>query len=174
MLFQSQTSHGILALMSTIMAHFKADNVESSRKSEELFLQILSILIDKKQQTGIPSVPTPLTEAPGWENTDYVAAAKEYIEGNYQFNISADSVAKYIGLERSHFSRMFSRESGGNLRDYLIKTRMDQACRLLETTNFTVQAVAKSVGYENYAPFARRFKSYTGVSAGEWRSRRIF
>lgn len=151
------------------MNHFKSGDKESSRRCEEKFIQILSLLID---QASTPA--SLLNTAQYFEETqnkrpDYVEAAKEYIHQNYQHNISAGIIAEYIGLDRSYFSRLFSRKAGITLREYLIDHRMKQACQLLKETDFTVQAIAASVGYTDYAVFSRRFKSQKGLSAGEWR-----
>lgn len=155
--------------MSQIMNHFKYGDQESSGRCEKKFLQMLSILID---QASTPDSLLHTEQSTGdtqKKKPDYVEAAKEYIHQNYQHNINARIIAEYIGLDRSYFSRLFSRKVGINLREYLIEYRMKKACQLLKETDFTVQAIAASVGYNDYAVFSRRFKSLKGVSAGEWR-----
>lgn len=155
--------------MMQIMNHFKSGDQESSGRCEEKFLQILSILINKASTPVSLFQTSQSSEEAQKKKPDYVEAAKEYIHQNYQHNITVGIIAEYIGLDRSYFSRLFSRNAGISLREYLIDYRMKQACQLLKETDFTVQAIAASVGYTNYAVFSRRFKSHKGLSAGEWR-----
>ncbi|MBF9016833.1 MULTISPECIES: AraC family transcriptional regulator [unclassified Oceanispirochaeta] len=168
-IFRSSPSDETLSLMIKIMNHFKNGDRESSGRCEEKFLQILSTLINKASTPGSLFQTSQSSEDTQKKKPDYVEAAREYIHQNYQHNITAGIIAEYIGLDRSYFSRLFSRKAGISLRDYLIEYRMKQACRLLKETDFTVQAIAASVGYTNYAVFSRRFKSLKGLSAGEWR-----
>lgn len=97
---------------------------------------------------------------------DLVQEACAFIDQNFQREIDVGDVIRHIGVDRSHFSRVFRHRVGKSIQDYLIETRMKRARRLLEETSLPVRAVAASVGYGTYGSFARRFCRYFGESAG--------
>jgi AraC-like DNA-binding protein len=93
-----------------------------------------------------------------------VAEAETFVLQNYQRDITVHDVIRHIGVDRSHFGRVFRRETGRSIRDFLIETRMERAHRMIEETDLAVRAVAASVGYRNYASFERRFHSWFGYA----------
>ena len=57
-----------------------------------------------------------------------------------------------------------------NLREYINKIRIDEAKRLLLTTNLAVSEVAGMVGYDNISYFSTVFRKHTGMSPVDWRT----
>lgn len=53
--------------------------------------------------------------------------------------------------------------------EYLFIQRMERAKMLLEQTDLKIYEIANEVGYTEIDWFYKRFKSYTGVSANEYR-----
>jgi len=100
---------------------------------------------------------------------DLVQEARAFIDQNFQREIDVADVISHIGVDRSHFSRVFRTHVGTSIQDYLIQTRMERARRLLQETSLPVRAVAASVGYRTYGSFSRRFHRYFGETAGSIR-----
>lgn len=97
----------------------------------------------------------------------HVLDAKEYIRTRYALISSVDEVARYLGLSRAYLRNIFTLFEGISPRDYLIKTRFERACRLLEN-NVPVKVTAYSVGYDDQMQFSRLFKKHFGVSPTEY------
>ncbi|SFJ04617.1 AraC family transcriptional regulator, arabinose operon regulatory protein [Paenibacillus sp. UNC496MF] len=95
---------------------------------------------------------------------DYVGKALQFVETHYQSPISIKNIADYVGLERTYFTKQFTKATGESPQQYLIKYRIDQAQRLLSTTAMTVGQVGKSVGIPELAYFSRLFKKVVGVA----------
>lgn len=57
-----------------------------------------------------------------------------------------------------------------NLREYINTIRIEEAKRLLLTTNHSVSDVAGMVGYDNISYFSTVFRKYAGMSPIDWRS----
>jgi YesN/AraC family two-component response regulator len=55
--------------------------------------------------------------------------------------------------------------------EYLLKQRMEKVKALLESTDLKVYEIANEVGYSEMDWFYKKFKSYTGVSANEYRKK---
>lgn len=165
-LIDTEPADGILPIFQDIWRIFENSRNERSGRDEELFLKILSIMITKvRTKDQQPDNEVDYSRDDG--NPDYIEAAKDFIEKNFQHQINCQKIAAYTGLERSYLSRMFSSREGMTLKGYLTEIRMKEAMRLLKETDFTITAVAKSVGFREYKGFARNFRARYGCSAGE-------
>ena len=103
------------------------------------------------------------------ETPDYCAEVRRFIETNYQRKISVKDIAESIGLERSYLSTLFAQGTGSSIKRSLIEYRIGKARELLRSTAWTVQEIAASVGYDEYATFEKRFRLETGQSPTEFR-----
>ncbi|MHB1483750.1 MAG: AraC family transcriptional regulator [Saccharofermentanales bacterium] len=99
----------------------------------------------------------------------YVYSAKSYIAYNFSNNISVSSIAKMLSLNRSHFSRVFKSVEGISPCDYIIKYRVNNACKLLRETSLTLSEISNACGFESYVCFYKAFNKYTGKHPKEFR-----
>lgn len=135
-------------------------SVNSMDKREELIQfalrRISEIITDIKNNLG------------GSENM-VIVKAKEYINSNYNLDISLDDVAGHVFLSPAYFSRIFKRRCNENFTEYLLKVRMQNAMELLRNTQLKVYDIANAVGYKTLKYFYRLFKQYTGLTPTEFR-----
>ncbi|WP_308638375.1 response regulator transcription factor [Paenibacillus silvisoli] len=103
------------------------------------------------------------------ESDGLVQKSIHFIKENVEEDISREDVAAHVNLNPAYLSRLFKKETGGNLIDYLIETKVNRAKLLLDTTDMTVSAIAQQVGYSNFSHFTRTFKKHTGVNPQEYR-----
>ncbi|WP_248928789.1 response regulator [Paenibacillus hamazuiensis] len=94
-----------------------------------------------------------------------------YIDRNLAGEITLDEVAERIGLTPSYLSSLFKKTTQMSFVQYKTKKRIEMAKRLLELPHYRVTDVAAEVGYESYPHFVRIFKSLTGCTPSEYRSR---
>lgn len=105
------------------------------------------------------------------ETDGFVQKAIEYMKAYVEEDISRDDVAVHVCLNPAYLSRLFKKETGKNLIDYLIETKTNRAKELLDSTEMTVSAIAQQVGYSNFSHFTRMFKKQYGVNPQEYRRR---
>ena len=103
----------------------------------------------------------------------YMKEALNFIESNYQRDISVEEIADRSGLNRSYFSRLFKETFGQSPQQFLITYRMNKASELLRNTKFPIHEVGKQVGYENQLHFSRAFKNTFDMSPREYRDRNM-
>jgi len=120
----------------------------------------LSILIDSV--TG--KIPQTRTDA-----DKYVSNVIEFIKNNFSHNISISDLAKNIGLERSYLGSLFKQRIGLSIKGYLVKYRINRACTLLRTSDFSIGDIARSVGYTDPLLFSKMFKKNIGKSPSQFR-----
>ena len=78
-------------------------------------------------------------------------------------------VSNYISMNYSLFSYAFKQYTGTNFVNFLKDLRMQEAKRLLETSDMRVNEISQAVGYENEKHFMKIFKATLGVSPTEYR-----
>ena len=93
-----------------------------------------------------------------------VQLAKDFINNNYQFDISVLDIAKNANVTPNYLSFIFNKEEGMSTKEYLIRVRMDKAVLLLKSGFFNVKEVSEKVGYKNQLHFSNEFKKIYGKS----------
>lgn len=95
--------------------------------------------------------------------------AIEFIDKNYKKQISLEDVAKHVHISPSHFSRGFKEFTGINFIDYVTKKRIEEAKKLLLTTNLNIGEVGLMVGYDDPNYFGRVFKNMVGMPPSKFK-----
>jgi two-component system response regulator YesN len=103
------------------------------------------------------------------EEISQIKKAQEYIAANLDKNISRTEIAEQVYLNSDYLSRLFKREVGLPLKDYMISEKIKLAKKLLVTTNLSVGIIASKVGYSNFSHFTLIFKKVEGVTPNEYR-----
>ena len=103
----------------------------------------------------------------------YIHEALEFIEHNFQNDISVEDIADVCGLNRSYFGKIFKEAVGKTPQEFLLSYRMVKAAELLKLTKLSVGDISSAVGYDNQLHFSRAFKIIYGVSPKKWRTEQI-
>lgn len=100
----------------------------------------------------------------------YVKSATDYIEVNFCYHISVNSLADYIGINRKYLCTIFKTILGQTPIEYIIKTRMEKACHFLTNNDLSIAEISTSVGYSDQFVFSKQFKKTIGQSPSYYRS----
>jgi len=103
--------------------------------------------------------------------SDYVAAAKRYVEGHILERVLVQDVAAAIGITPNYLSSLFKRQLGQNFMDYVNATKIKYACSLLEGGKHLVYEISHMLGYDNAYYFTKVFKRYMKVTPTEYQAR---
>ena len=98
-----------------------------------------------------------------------VGAVIDHIELNYDDHLDLESLAALMETSPTHLSRVFRREVGIPLFEYINRTRIRKACALLRRTDYPVTRIAIDVGYNNVSFFNRYFRRIMRCSPREYR-----
>ena len=100
---------------------------------------------------------------------EIVEKCKQYIIGHISDSeLSVTSIASEIYLNPIYLNRVFKKETGTNLSQWIIRERMELAGTLFRTTDRTAVDIALGVGYENYPYFSTVFKKYFGCTPSQY------
>lgn len=98
-----------------------------------------------------------------------VKVAKRLANERYADNISMKNIASQVYMNAAYLGQLFKAETGIGFNDYLFQVRMENAKRILSSTDMKVYEVAYAVGYNDLDWFYKKFKQHTGLSASEYR-----
>ena len=101
--------------------------------------------------------------------SNLIRRTQEYIFENIGNDIGVEQIAVNIGVSREHLSRIFRQQLGQSPLEYLMKRKMELACKLLISTNLTCKEIAERIGYENSVSFNRAFKNLVKMPPGQLR-----
>ena len=103
-------------------------------------------------------------------NSILAQKAMEYVQQHYgNAELSVDEVCAYLHVSTSHFSNLFRKETGMSFLAFLTKKRMDEAVRLLKTTDEKSRVIGEMVGYPEPNYFSYVFKKNMGMSPAKFR-----
>ena len=85
-----------------------------------------------------------------------------YVRNHYAEDMDERELAKSLGMSYSYFSRSFRRVTGMTFKQYLNRTRVNQAEKMLCRGSASVSEVATRCGYNSISYFISVYKSITG------------
>ncbi len=98
-----------------------------------------------------------------------VAASVESLRRDWVRPRRLAELAAAAGLSTAHFSCLFREHTGFAPIDYVIRLRVQHACRLLDTTARSVNEIAATVGYDDPYYFTRCFRRVMGCAPRSYR-----
>ena len=98
-----------------------------------------------------------------------IAAAKVYIDENFQEPINLESISQQAFLSRFHFHRIFTHVYRYTPHQYITRKRLDKARDLL-ASNKPVTEVCNEVGFESIGSFSMLFKKEVGFAPQYYRN----
>jgi len=85
---------------------------------------------------------------------------------------TVEALAIRAGLSVSQLARRMHQLVGCSPQNFVIRARIDRACRLMETSNLPLEQIADSLGYTDVYFFHRQFKRVVGIPPAAWRKAR--
>ncbi|MBD2848579.1 helix-turn-helix transcriptional regulator [Paenibacillus sp. IB182496] len=148
----------VLQLLERLQHTAAAPDQLGQLEKKTLFYQLLGQLLQSGRRARSKASYSAMEEA------------IRYIRRHYAEPLTLAELAARCGMKPKYFSHQFRKHVGRGPIDYLIRCRMNRACELLDTGDFTVADVARSVGYADAYYFSRLFKKHHGTAPSRRRS----
>lgn len=104
---------------------------------------------------------------------DRVKKINVWLTCNFQHEVSIDSLAKYIGMNRSALCTFYKRNTGETIFNHLMTLRVEAAKHILQTEDTSIAQCCFKSGFNDIPHFNRTFKRLTGVTPSEYRKGNI-
>lgn len=108
-------------------------------------------------------------EQTGEEGEQMIVGIVRYMQEHLKDEITLNVLANEFHLSAQYISQLFKNEIGVNFLAYLTNIRMEQAKKLLLSTDDTVAEIAEKSGYADYRVFTKAFKKSEGVTPSQYR-----
>jgi AraC-like DNA-binding protein len=95
----------------------------------------------------------------------------EYIEENYQLDLSLDDLTRESSLSKFYLIRSFKEVMGCTPAQFVTETRLKQSIQLLINTNLEITSICFEVGFGSLHTFERSFKRRFGVTISDFRKK---
>jgi len=94
-----------------------------------------------------------------------------YLNQNAEKQIVRWKLADTVHVSEDYLTRIFHKEIGLSLWEYLNRYRINIATKMLLETNDTIYEIAEKTGFQDQAYFCRVFKKIYGVPPGKIRNK---
>jgi two-component system response regulator YesN len=148
----------------------------TEEEHNQYFLQAYEKLSQRsKGEAALPflldiaqSIAKDLGEGGSYHNVHLVRNAIRIITKGCRNKITLQDIADELEVSYSHLSKCFKQVTGTSFNAFLLETRMQEAVKLLETTNLSIAEVGKQVGIDDPYYFSKSFKKFAKMSPREF------
>jgi AraC-like DNA-binding protein len=101
-------------------------------------------------------------QAPDNQYNEWLKRAMDYIHMHFRDAIKVHDVARFVGVDRTHFTRTFHQAQGMSPHAYIQHLKLTEARELLLNSGMSIKEIAASLGYSDPYTFSRAFKRKYG------------
>ncbi|MGP4039397.1 response regulator transcription factor [Gracilibacillus sp. D59] len=98
-----------------------------------------------------------------------VKEAMDYIDQHYDEELTLKEVAIQVHLNASYLSALFKEELQVTFSEYVTRKRIQEAKKLLLSTDLTIAEIAEKSGYQTSKYFIKLFKQYENTTPNGFR-----
>lgn len=103
------------------------------------------------------------------KTSSYVEQCKDYVEKHYREKIYLSDIAGTLGLSETYLSRLFKKEAGVRLQDYIVQVRLERAANLLKYSEESISNIAEYVNFPSQSYMGKLFKEKYQLSPKKYR-----
>ncbi len=156
---QPERFHLFDDMLAHVEMYFNIDNLVYANSSLARFLATFNNAV---------FTPTQTTQTPD----DPVSRTIMFMRENLSQTLSLEELAQIAGMSASHFSTVFRAKVQSAPINFFTFLKIQEACRLLENTQFRIKEIAYQIGYNDPYHFSRVFTNVMSVSPREFRKLR--
>jgi AraC-like DNA-binding protein len=101
--------------------------------------------------------------------SSYTEQCKDYITRHYKEKIYLEDIAERLGIGSSYLSRLFKKETGENIQDFVNDVRVERAANLLIYSEEEIPKIAEYVNFSSQSYFGKIFKDRKGMTPRQYR-----
>jgi YesN/AraC family two-component response regulator len=122
------------------------------------------------RQIERPGTMLPRSSPPAEIHSERAALQRilEELRKDHTSEVRVTKLARQCGMTRYAFSRLFRASVGVSCREYVMRLRIETACRMLELPHESVTQVAIAAGFTDASYFARIFRKHMRKSPIEY------
>jgi len=165
-----RSARGVLFSTETATNIFPRINGLSQKHSFDSVLELMSILHDLSVSRNFRILSeASFNKEKSFYNSRRITKIMEFVNNNFNQNISLNDAAKIAGMTEVSVSRFFKLRTGKTFVDTLNDVRLGHASRMLIETTQSINEIAFKCGFNNMSNFNRIFKKKKACTPKEFR-----
>ena len=172
---QAKNIHIVVVTMATRYAIEGGLDIESAYQLSDIYIQEseklqntkdlyhlqYNMLLDFARRVAQAQIPHDITSD--------IYKSIQYIKQHTNHAISTSDVATYVGKSRSYLSRCFKKELGFEMREFIMRCKLEEAKSLLTYTTKSLSEISSYLCFSSQASFQNVFKKKYGITPNEYR-----
>ncbi|WP_238650614.1 helix-turn-helix domain-containing protein [Paenibacillus piscarius] len=164
----------LIGTMLKATEQIKTDDQKELTRRNELIRRLFACETFEEMETELlqilETVCQMVHERKRSHNTELKEQLLEFIHENYNdVNLGLTHISERFRFHPTYVSKYFKEQTGTNVIDYINQYRIEEAKRILQADDLTVQEVSERVGFLNSNSFIRVFKKYEGITPGQYK-----
>lgn len=94
----------------------------------------------------------------------------DYIYGHLHYRITIKELAEHLKLSESYLSRLFKKEMGVSVSDYIIDLKIEKARNLLQFSEYSITEIANYLSFASQSHFIQVFQKKVGMTPHKFRT----
>lgn len=99
----------------------------------------------------------------------WLESAREFLHDNFSESLVLETVAKSAGVHPVHLARVFRRQFGCTIGEYVRRLRVEFACQKISATELPLSEIALMAGFADQSHLTKTFKNFFGLTPSEYR-----
>lgn len=132
----------------------------NSQTISKQLISTLLLLLERKQKLKIAAT----------DKKD-IEKVKQYLDNHYGDTIDLDSLAQKFHISKFYLSHQFKKEYEVSPIKYLNFLRINEAKKLLLSSNYSITEIAQQVGFTSPSYLTQSFKKEVGLSPSEFKTK---
>ena len=100
-----------------------------------------------------------------------VSAMVDYIGEHHRENLTVEQVAKHFSISTRQLHRRFVKTLGMNVQQFMVRMRIQSACKLLTESDLPLAVIADKLGFCDQSAFTRQFRETMGMTPRRFKNR---
>ena len=136
----------------------KLDKAQTTQQVIEIHNQIIMDYAKRMRRVKKKTVISP-----------HCVKAMDYVYDHLHERIDVREVAEFVGVERSYLSKLFHKEVGQTISDYIMEKKLQTARNMLLYSDFSCTEISQYLAFASGSYFAKCFKTKYGATPNSYR-----
>ena len=141
---------------------YNADDLLTALEFITLLTKLALTKVDKIKKNEVPETRMPDIYRMSW--------FEDFIANRFYEPLTTSKVAAMLHISTRHLSRIIKERYGMTFHELLIEERLKYAAKLLLSTDDSVNAIIKQVGYSKNSSFYKDFAAQYGMTPTQYRN----
>jgi AraC-like DNA-binding protein len=159
---------GFVANSLMLLLEAAKSEIEHDREATKSSLTTAQFILQSEMERRSGAKSSATGGLAGWQ----MVRIRSFIDSNLDQTIHASDLSAVAQRSTAHFSRAFKQAFGEPPHAFLIRRRLEEACRLMLTSSASLSEISLSVGFSDQGHLCKLFRKAFGQSPSRWRRER--